>query len=183
MMSYEDFQIALREFKAQNPVQIELAKQAVACVRGETKDECSHPYSINSDGWKICVTCGKYLSGARVFYRNDDYKSRVLFRDTGPDRVKLIRDTLNELVSMIVRRSIAREVLCPDGRYCIESVYVEPPEAGVSRGLFSHLKELCDICKKYISRDNTPVEEGRRRRQPFSIRCRTRSLCAAVADC
>ncbi len=71
----------------------------------------------------------------------------MLFRDTGPDRVKVIRDTLNELVSMIVRRSIAREVLCPGGRYRIESVYVEPPEAGVPRELFSHLKELCDICK------------------------------------
>ncbi len=37
MMSYEDFQIALREFKAQNQVQSGLAKQAVACVRGEPK--------------------------------------------------------------------------------------------------------------------------------------------------
>ena len=80
---------------------------------------------------------------------------------------------------MIVRQSIAHEIFCPDGRHRIESVYVEPLEAGVPRELFSHLTELCDICKKYISPDNTPVEEGKRR-QPFLIKCRTCSLCAAV---
>ena len=115
--------------------------------KGETKDECYHPYTINSDGWKICVTCRKYLERARVFLGNGGYESRVLFRDTGPDRVKVIRDTLTEFVCMIVRRSIAREVLCLDGRHRIESVYVEPPEAGVPRELFNHLKELCNICK------------------------------------
>ena len=82
MMSYEDFQRALRELRDQNQTQSELAKQAVAYVKGETKDECNHPYTINSDGWRVCVTCGKYLERARVFSRNDDYKSRVVFRDT-----------------------------------------------------------------------------------------------------
>ncbi len=127
---------------------------------------------------------GEYVSLAESIWREQEFFPETMITKAEwyleiPDRVKVIRDTHNELMSMIVRRSIAREVLCPDGRYRIESVYVEPLEAGVPRELFSHLKELCDICKKYISPNNTPVEEGNRR-QPFSIRCRTRSLCAAV---
>ena len=62
-----DFQRALREFKDQNQTQSELAKQAVACIRGETKDECNHPYTTNDYGWKICVTCGLYLRKNSVF--------------------------------------------------------------------------------------------------------------------
>ncbi len=80
-----DFQSALQEFKAQNQVNSKLVRQAVAYVKRETKDECHHPYTINSDGWRICLTCGKYLKRARDLSRNDDYKSRVLFWDTGPD--------------------------------------------------------------------------------------------------
>ena len=162
-----DFQRALREFKAQNQAKSKLAKQAVACVKGETKDECHHPYTINSNGWRICLTCREQFRKAKVFFRNEDYEERLLIKDTGPDRVKEIRDTLNELMCLIVRRSRTK------------SVYVEPPEAGLPSELFDHLRWLCDICEKYLMPSDQPKEDGKQR-APFSIRCRTRSLCAAV---
>ncbi len=60
---------AMREFEAQKQVKFELAKQAVAYVKGETKKDCYHPYRINHCGWKICITCGLYLRRLPIFFR------------------------------------------------------------------------------------------------------------------
>ncbi len=85
-MSFEDFQIALREFQSQNQVQ------------KETKNKCSHPDSINHCEWKICVTCGLYLRRILV---HEDYDGRVLFRKTDSDKTEEMKDTLCKMMTQV----------------------------------------------------------------------------------
>ena len=82
MMSYEDyynsdFQKALREVQAQDQT-----KQEV-----DIKNKCYHPYTTNSDGWKICVTCGLCLRRIPIFFGNKVFCDRVLLRKKEPNRV------------------------------------------------------------------------------------------------
>ncbi len=103
MMSHEkfydsDFQRALREFEAQKQIKSELAKQAVVYVKGETKNKCYHPYTIRSDGWKICVTCGLCLRRISTFLRDEVFYDSVLLRKKEPNRVKEMRDIFSKML-------------------------------------------------------------------------------------
>ena len=84
-MSFEDFQIALREVQSQVQAQ----------EKEKIKNKCSHPGSISHCGWEVCVSCGKHLRRAKNLFQNDkyEYHDRVLFRntkflDTTPEKIK-----------------------------------------------------------------------------------------------
>ena len=62
------FRVALQEFKDHTQIQSELARQFATKARGKTeKRKCEHSFTINSEGWEICVTCGLYLRKDSVF--------------------------------------------------------------------------------------------------------------------
>ncbi len=131
---------------------------------------CNHEYTIKSSGWKICVTCGLYLR--RILFQDlSSYSDRYFFNNTKTDHGAEINKTMSELMGMIVRESACYEFIYPDGKIRCDSVYVEPPEAGLPSELFDYLKELCQVCYDY------KLPDGKR---GSPIHCQTRSLCAAV---
>ncbi len=80
-------------------------------------------------------------------------------------------------MGMIVRRSACYEFIYPDGKIRYDSVYIEPPEAGLPRELFDYSEELCQVCYDYKLPDGSlriTVRLG------SPIHCQMRSLCAAV---
>ncbi len=77
----------------------------------------------------------------------------------------------------IVRKSICYEFIYPDGKIRCDSVYVEPPEAGLPRELFDYSEELCQVCYDYKLPDGSLWKTVKR---GSPIHCQTRSLCAAV---
>ena len=131
---------------------------------------CNHKYTIKSNGWKICVTCGLYLE--RVFTHDlSFYSSGYSFNNVKKDKRKEIRDKMSELTEMIVRKSgVTMD-------YTRERYYIEPPEAGLPRELFDYSKELCQVCYDYKLPDDSLWKTVKR---GSPIHCQTRSLCAAV---
>ena len=130
---------------------------------------CDHEYTIKSSGWKICVTCGLYLR--RILSQDlSTYLDRYSFNNSKKDRVMEIREKMSELMEMIVRESMYCE-------YTGDSVYVEPPEAGLPRELFDYSEGLCQVCYDYKLPDGS-LRKTVKRGSP--THCQTRSLCATV---
>ncbi len=124
----------------------------------EYYETCDHEYTIKSLGWKICLTCGLCLK--RCFSTDDYYKDRVFIKNRSLDKVKEVRDKMNELISVIVREFHTE---------------ARPPYE-----LYDYEKELCYECYNYALPNNN-VWKKRKHKSPFSpIRCHIRSLCAAV---
>ena len=100
------------------------------------REMCDHKFAkVFGGSYKLCKKCAELRGPFKAInYESNDYE-RILFRNTGPDRTKEVRDTFRE---MLLSLSLSH----------------------------SHVDELCLICEKY---DRTAP-----------VRCRTRSLCAAI---
>ncbi len=112
---------------------------------------------MKSDGMKICVTCGLCLRRL-ITFSTDDYhedENRFFLKNTGPDKVKEIRDKMNELIEMVVRE------------------YTDDPP----RESHDYTKELCDACYNYALPNNNVWKKIKHK---SVIRCHIHSLCAAV---
>ena len=116
---------------------------------------CKHERTFYWCGWRACVECGLCIH--RVFSQ-DIYSHVGGHNITEPkvNRFPKIRETILDMMYAISRKESTWE----DGVYR----YHEPPEAGLPRELFDHLKELCLKCMD--------LEKN--------TKCHRRSLCAAV---
>ena len=119
----------------------------------EEHEKCDHEYTIRSEGYKTCLSCGleeKYLSQVP----EEGYEDRFFIKNTGPDHVVEIRKKMKELMDMVVRS-----------------------EAGPPYEFYKYSEELCQVCNEY------KLPEGhlwKKVKRGSPIRCQTRSLCAAV---
>ena len=137
---------------------------------------CDHKHTVKSDGAITCLTCGlekKYISQIP----EKGYKYRIFVKNTGPDHFVEIREKMRELMGMVIRETAFCEFIYPDGTLHWDTVYVEPPEAGLPCELWDYSEELCEVCDEYKLPDGHPWKEVKR---GSPIRCQTRSLCAAV---
>ncbi len=118
------------------------------------KEICLHARTIKKNGWETCLDCRSRLS--RIFC--DDPHAHLTGYITKPkeDRFPKIRETMIEMIRAVSRK----EGIGIWGEEC----YYDPPEAGLPRGLFDHLKELCTTCMD--------LEKN--------VKCHRRSLCAAL---
>ena len=118
---------------------------------------CDHEYTVRSDGAITCLTCGlekRYTSQIP----EKGYKYRTFAKNTVPDHFVEIREKMKELMGMVIRETACCELIRPDGTLHWDTVYVEPPEAGLPC-------ELCKVCDEYKLLDGS------------RIWCQTRSLC------
>ncbi len=120
----------------------------------KTEKICKHERTFYWCGWRACVECGLCIH--RVFSQ-DPYSHVVGYNFTEPkkDRFPKIRKIMLEMMCAISRKGSTW-----DGVF----YYHEPPEAGLPRELFDHLKELCLKCMD--------LEKN--------IKCHRRSLCATI---
>ncbi len=111
---------------------------------------CKHERTFYWHGWRACVECGLCIH--RVFSQ-DIYSHVAGYNSTVPkeDRFPKIRKIMLKMMCAIIRKGE-------------EEYYYEPPEAGLPRELFDHLKELCLKCMD--------LEKN--------TKCHRRSLCAAI---
>ncbi len=134
------------------------------------QEEDDHKHTIISSGWKICATCGLRLRQILSQETKIFYFDRCTPNNKKKDHVVEIREKMSELMGRIVRKSMYCE-------HTGESYYVEPPEAGLPRGFFDYLEELCQVCNDYKLPDGS-LRKKVKRGSP--IHCQTRSLCATV---
>ena len=114
---------------------------------------CLHKRTIKKNGWKTCVDCCLRLSRNFCYDLYSDLTGYVIKQKE--DRLPKIRKIMSKIMCSVIRKgSIWNGVL----------YYHEPPEAGLPRELFDHLGELCRACLNHET----------------SIKCHTRSLCAAL---
>ena len=137
--------------------------------------KCEHPYTNNSKGWKICVSCGLCLKRL-IAFGTDDYSDRAHFKNTGLNKGEVIMKTLRKIICSLVGQHTA--LLVTECGIPIKNVTIDGPPDCEFRVLFSYLRELYFTCMDYVAPDNMLSEKGRR--QSFVIRCQNNSLCSAV---
>ncbi len=116
------------------------------------KEICKHKQTFYWQGWRTCVECRLCIH--RVFSQ-DPYSNVAGYNFTVPkeERFPKIRETTFKMMCAVIR----------DGSTWNGVFYYhEPPEAGLPRELFDHLKELCLKC------------------MDMNVKCHMRSLCAVI---
>ena len=104
-----DFQRGLREFQAQSQAR-------------EEKKKCYHPYTISAYGWRICLTCGKYLRKKSVFRNEEYYCDRAMVRKKiQKDRLAEMRTIFSEMLDSI--SSVDSSYLSILSIFCMRFIY------------------------------------------------------------
>ena len=97
---------------------------------------CKHERTFYWCGWRACVECGLCIH--KVFSQDIYSHLRGYVIKPKENRFPKIRETMLDIMCAISRKGSTWE----DGVYR----YYEPPEAGLPRELFDHMRELCLKC-------------------------------------
>ena len=130
----------------------------------DSEYECDHEYSVFSDGFRTCLTCGEQVRDATQFAPEEGYEKEEL------------KEKLKEEQSHEEKRQ-ATDNLCIEIRSTSEDLILKLSYSQITVG--NSLGKLFEMCETYILPNKTLVKEGKRR-HPFRVSARPKGLCAAL---